>query len=327
MPRRSFYIVGFLLLGSGAVGAQTPTPQLVNHQLTVLKIPAGLAARLDAEEVVSRVMTFDANHDGKVTRRELAERMHDLLDRGDADKDGELDRTEIGTMARSNRTLAVRAQFAHSNVYGFGDEEGFSSRLHIEGIVDDLHLDAARQDKANKLTRAYLDELEEQHFAPLTAALRPLLTDDQLTAIRAALSEESGTRTFHIATGTGEGTGAAAQVLRTALVTRVVTLRRNTQTVRTLASFGLSAEQLQQAQTLIERHPAMPRISDADRTQLLERLSGLLDGEEQADLQAALGRRPVVSMAGMLTKSASVPIPATMLDVTAHTTTFTTTTR
>lgn len=53
-----------------------------------------------AEDLVERLMAFDKNKDGKVTRDELPERLHDLLDKGDLNKDGALDREEIEKLAR-----------------------------------------------------------------------------------------------------------------------------------------------------------------------------------------------------------------------------------
>lgn len=45
-------------------------------------------------------MRFDRDSDGKVTARELPERMARLLEEGDANKDGTLDGTEIETLSR-----------------------------------------------------------------------------------------------------------------------------------------------------------------------------------------------------------------------------------
>jgi hypothetical protein len=51
-------------------------------------------------------MTFDRNKDGKLTKKELPQRMHHLIDLGDTNKDGVLDRDELKKLAA---TLA-RAQ-------------------------------------------------------------------------------------------------------------------------------------------------------------------------------------------------------------------------
>ena len=52
-------------------------------------------------EFLDRVMSFDENKDGKLSRKEMPERMQRMLDRGDADKDGALDRDELKKMFES----------------------------------------------------------------------------------------------------------------------------------------------------------------------------------------------------------------------------------
>lgn len=47
------------------------------------------------EELVARMMAFDKNGDGKLSKSELPERMQGLLDRADANKDGEIDKGEL----------------------------------------------------------------------------------------------------------------------------------------------------------------------------------------------------------------------------------------
>jgi hypothetical protein len=55
------------------------------------------------EDLVERVMAFDKNGDGKVTREELPERMHHLLELGDTNKDGALDKEELKKLAEKLR--------------------------------------------------------------------------------------------------------------------------------------------------------------------------------------------------------------------------------
>lgn len=45
-------------------------------------------------------MKFDKNNDGKVTAEELPERMSRMLEDGDTNKDGALERSEIEALAR-----------------------------------------------------------------------------------------------------------------------------------------------------------------------------------------------------------------------------------
>src|SRR5262249_8203431 len=52
----------------------------------------GFGRGLSADQVVERIMSFDKNKDGKITKDELPERMQFLIERGDANKDGALDK-------------------------------------------------------------------------------------------------------------------------------------------------------------------------------------------------------------------------------------------
>jgi hypothetical protein len=49
-------------------------------------------------EFLDRIMSFDEDKDGKLSRKEIPERMQRMLDRGDANKDGALDREELKKM-------------------------------------------------------------------------------------------------------------------------------------------------------------------------------------------------------------------------------------
>src|SRR5262245_29864192 len=55
--------------------------------------------RLGVDDIVERIMAFDKNKDGKVTKDELPERMQDLIAKGDTNKDGALDKDEIKKLA------------------------------------------------------------------------------------------------------------------------------------------------------------------------------------------------------------------------------------
>ncbi len=55
--------------------------------------------RQDAKALVDSAMRFDKDGDGKLTARELPERMARMLEQGDTNKDGALDRSEIEALA------------------------------------------------------------------------------------------------------------------------------------------------------------------------------------------------------------------------------------
>jgi hypothetical protein len=62
------------------------------------------------DDLVERVMAFDKNKDGKVTKDELPERMHYLFELGDTNKDGALDREELQRLAEKLRDQGPPAQ-------------------------------------------------------------------------------------------------------------------------------------------------------------------------------------------------------------------------
>ena len=57
--------------------------------------PRGVAT----SDLVDRLMSFDANQDGRITKDELPERMQNLVDEGDTNHDGALDKAEIEALA------------------------------------------------------------------------------------------------------------------------------------------------------------------------------------------------------------------------------------
>ena len=57
------------------------------------------ARSVPVDDLVERLMAFDKNGDGKVSKDELPERMHALFDEGDTNRDGFLDAAEIQRLA------------------------------------------------------------------------------------------------------------------------------------------------------------------------------------------------------------------------------------
>jgi Spy/CpxP family protein refolding chaperone len=80
--------------------------------------PAGATGRaLTVDDIVERILSFDKNKDGKVTKDELPERMQDLIAKGDTNKDGALDKEEIKKLATD---LARDGSFPGFGPRGFG---------------------------------------------------------------------------------------------------------------------------------------------------------------------------------------------------------------
>jgi hypothetical protein len=60
--------------------------------------PRGVAS----SDLTQRLLSFDANQDGKIQKQELPERMLNLIEQGDTNNDGALDRTEMAALAARN---------------------------------------------------------------------------------------------------------------------------------------------------------------------------------------------------------------------------------
>ncbi len=56
-----------------------------------------------ADDLTSMLMAFDANHDGKLEKSEVPERMQGIFERGDTNHDGVLTKDEITKLAEANR--------------------------------------------------------------------------------------------------------------------------------------------------------------------------------------------------------------------------------
>jgi len=94
--------LGVLLLAASLAAAQRPGQ--------------GLSKSADVDDLVTRMMAFDADHDGSLTKAEVTdERLGRLFDRADADKDGSVTKEEL-------TALAARE---HSEDRGFGPPGGF----------------------------------------------------------------------------------------------------------------------------------------------------------------------------------------------------------
>ncbi len=85
------------------------------------------AAAPTADELTTTLMTFDANHNGKLEKTEVPERMQGMFDRGDTNHDGVLTRDEIAKLAEANRQQANgggRGEGGRGGREGFGGARG-----------------------------------------------------------------------------------------------------------------------------------------------------------------------------------------------------------
>jgi hypothetical protein len=193
-------LMAALVLAAAAVG-QPPDRKLG---------PPGELARpapIQVDDIVERIMSFDKNKDGKVTKDELPERMQFLVELGDTNKDGALDRDEIKKLVTTRATTPggfgadgfgtggfARGEFRQGGFKvgpGPGPGPGPGARLGVvEGVVDDLKLSTKKKDLALAAVKAHQEsvrKLMDQAHAELLQKMKTILSEEELKDFIAAL--------------------------------------------------------------------------------------------------------------------------------------------
>jgi hypothetical protein len=260
------------------VGASSPA-WAQNQFFSAVGAPTSV--KVSADEVVARIMTFDQNNDGRIGAAELSERMRPLVARGDKDGDDALDRNEVLALAVAPVPQTIRI-FGGSGGYSFGDEAGLSSRMHIEGALEDLRLTSVSKDRALPIVRSYVEHVENTARANLLSQMETLLSPEQLVVVTRALDQQPHQISLRINTGEGQ------RVIRMAPGLGNLT--------RQLERMGLGAAKSEPARAAVEQYKSRIRLgSEQERAELMARLNDVLTGEEIDNYNAALQRRPVVA--------------------------------
>jgi hypothetical protein len=222
------------LVSAGAAVSQPPVPKDGGFQrgggpgrfgADFVTRADGGPGRLGADDVVARIMAFDKNKDGKVTKDELPERMHDLIAKGDTNEDGALDRDEI-------KKLVAGLAPGFGGAGGFGSDRGFQIggagpgpgpggmggfRISgtggpgasgrplligdgpalggVEGVVDDLKLTGPKKDEAKAAVKAHQEtvrKMMEQARADLLQKMKTILSEEEFKDFQAALDRPGG---------------------------------------------------------------------------------------------------------------------------------------
>ncbi len=232
---------------------------------------------LSADNVISRLMSFDRDRDGRLAIGELSERMQGLVARGDRSGDGALDASELRTLAASQSFVA---QARHGLCgYGFADT-GQSSRNHIENSIDDLRLASNARQEAKRIAVAYVDEFEGAALENLRSAVSSMVTAERLPAFERDIQ-------------------ALARLTNPSLQIRVTATALDSLPKMVLNRHQLSPEQMKIAEAAIEAFRAGQQLDEARRSELVYRLRGLLTAEESENLSAAIARRPLVKAPGL----------------------------
>src|SRR5262245_47895762 len=103
---------GLVLLVTVICCATTASAQNSGAQIqtfTFFNAASAAVVRANPDDVVARMMSFDRDHDGVISKSELPERMQPLLMRGDAGLDGTLNAAEIRTLALGTPTVSERS--------------------------------------------------------------------------------------------------------------------------------------------------------------------------------------------------------------------------
>jgi hypothetical protein len=210
------------LVFAGAGVSQPPKPKVVPDP----------PSRLGVDDIVERIMAFDKNKDGKVTKDELPERMQHLIALGDTNKDGALDRDEIKKLATPS--VAAPGGFGPDGGFGIGvagpgpggpggfraagaigpgpggpGGPGLQLRIGpgpggVEGIVDDLKLAGKKKDEAKAAVKAHQEnvrKLMDQARADLIQKMKEILSEEEFKDFKAALDRPGGGETFFGAAG------------------------------------------------------------------------------------------------------------------------------
>src|SRR5262245_10194956 len=191
------------LVAPSETHAQVPAQPVQPVPRVVFPIdgPARSAAR--PNDVVARLMSFDRNNNGTIEKDELAERMYTVMDRGDANGDGCLDRSELLALATTKPAAAVVRGFGHGS-YMVGPDTEVSSRQHLEGALDDLRLEAARKAPALAIVTTFSQGLDAHAQAEPLDVMKALLTPEQLTAFTKTLEQERNLRTQGVVTSSDQ---------------------------------------------------------------------------------------------------------------------------
>jgi len=301
MRRQSFLLMTLLTLGVTA-------PAWAQLAITVRPPTDSTApgALMTPDMVVARLMSFDTNHDGKVARSELPERMQHLLTRGTVGDDGALDRIELRSLAEAPPPL-VNAKGVQPGRYGFGDGFGFDTKLHIEGAIDDLRLAGDARRKAFEIANAFQAGRTTKAREDLMATMTKLLAADQLADFKQTI-EGQPMSVPAVQMGSVMFFGATPQESKgqPIVMSRVRSIAFDP--TRTIQKYELTPAAKKQAIEAAARYQErmLGRLIEEDRQALLAQLRGVLDDQQRDDLRAALERRPLVKQGSNLVFAGTV---------------------
>ena len=139
---------------------------------------------ITVDMIVDRIMAFDKNNTGKITKDDLPERMQHLIAMGDTNKDGALDKDEVKELATTLEALV--GLFNTGGPGGPGGGKGFGKGggpkgppgAGLQEILEDLGLKGDSKEKATALvtdfqekTKKAMDAARDELFVQMKEVL------------------------------------------------------------------------------------------------------------------------------------------------------------
>jgi hypothetical protein len=183
----------------------------------------GAGRGLTADQIIERLMSFDKNKDGKISKDELPERMHRLIEMGDTNKDGVLDKDEIKALAAKleKEGFAAFADGGGRGGRGPGGFGGFGGRgpggaggaAVIDRALEDLKLTDKKKEKAEAVVKAHHEsvrKLMDLAKSDLLVKMKDVLSETELKTFTTALDRrpDGPGAGFRGPRGPGRGPGA-----------------------------------------------------------------------------------------------------------------------
>jgi hypothetical protein len=246
-------------------------PPVVPIPLRVIASPEHPAV----DDVVARVMAFDADDDGHVRRQELPERMHDIVARGDRNGIGSLNRDDVRAIASSQTAIDVPRIALNLRP---------APEISVDALLGDLGLDAARRDAALAATARTRDEAAQAAVASVERfreEVRGLLDAKQLVALSAILERP-----------VREPVPALPRLNSAQLLMRTVQLDH------AMGAWSLRPMVHDAVRAALARHRERVTMLATQPAALLRRLEPILTTSELGDLVAAIRRHQPSLFAG-----------------------------
>jgi hypothetical protein len=190
----------------------------------------GQQAPISVDEMVEWLMSFDKDKKGKITKEDLPERMQFLIEKGDLNKDGALDRDEIRKLVSSMSGGQAGFGFGVRVSGSSGPGGGGSGPLprpapgvgigfggpgpgpggSIEGVVDDLKLPEKKKEQALAVAKAHQENVHKlmgQARADMLQKMKEILSEEEFKDFQAALDRPRGATAVFVGPGDGPRPG------------------------------------------------------------------------------------------------------------------------